>query len=511
MYKLIIADDEIDFRGRIIKIIETSNIGFDLVGNFDNGLDALEGVVNSMPDVLITDIKMPFMDGITLIKNIRKDFPLLKIIIISGFDEFDYAKEAIDLGVTSFITKPITLECIKEVLLKVKEELDIDLENKEKLQELLTFKEENTKQILSSEFNHLISNSYNKNHVVTKLSKFNIKLDYSKIVCCYVDLDEANHEYNTSILIDDILNATLIDYDINTFTRGYANIILIKSNNEINVNDLSYKLNECIMRISKYMNKKVSIGVSLNTNSYSIAFTQAKKAIESRAILKGEQVFIYNQDDGVNLSFEEDIQLIKTLLINNNIEEVTIKLDEVKKLIVNSKISLNNYNYLVTKILNNILSRCQRIDLVYVKYENVLVEVLSCKTVDDTFHLLNNIVILVNEINKKIIVNQMDVKLNQILNYIENNYKENIVLDDLANKMDLTSNYICSLLKKHKNTTFVKYLTKVRMEKAVELLRTKQYKIVDVSLLIGYEDPFYFSHCFKKYIGKSPKEFLNTL
>lgn len=511
MYKLTIVDDEIDFRGRIIKIINNTNIGFELIGNYDNGLDALEGIMTNSTDVLITDIKMPFMDGITLIKNIRKDFPLLKIIIVSGFDEFDYAKEAIDLGVSSFITKPITIENIESVLIKVKEELDNEKELRNELKSLITFKEENIKQILSNEFNNLISKYHNKQQVISKLKNLKVNLEYKNIVCCYIDLDEDNHEYNTSVLIEEIILTTLNEYNINTFTRGYVNVVLFKSNDEINVNELSYKLNECIIKIHQFINKKVSIGLSLNTTSYPVAFNQAKKALELRTVLNGEQVFLYNKIDTKNMYFEEEIQNIKTSLINNKFTETRDLLKAFKETLSKSKISINNYNIVISTLTNILLDKCQKPEEIYEKYENILLEIIMSKTIDDTFLFLENILTLIFEINKSVMSNQVEIKLSQILNYIEINYKENLTLDDIAEKMQLTSNYICSLLKKHKNTTFVKHLTKVRMNKAIELLQTKKYKIVDVSLLVGYEDQFYFSHCFKKFTKKSPKEYLSEL
>ena len=102
MYKLVIVDDEFDVRNRLSQSIKKLDTGFEIVGMYENGLDALEGVNNLNPDLVITDIRMPFMTGIELISKIKETKPLTKAIIITGFDEFDYAKKAIDLGVVGF-------------------------------------------------------------------------------------------------------------------------------------------------------------------------------------------------------------------------------------------------------------------------------------------------------------------------------------------------------------------------------------------------------------------------
>ena len=124
MYKLVIVDDEFDVRNRLSQSIKKLDTGFEIVGMYENGLDALEGVNNLNPDLVITDIRMPFMTGIELISKIKETKPLTKAIIITGFDEFDYAKKAIDLGVVGFLTKPVLNDDLKNILIKTKEDLD---------------------------------------------------------------------------------------------------------------------------------------------------------------------------------------------------------------------------------------------------------------------------------------------------------------------------------------------------------------------------------------------------
>ena len=127
LYKMILVDDEDDVRGRIMSKIKPE-LGFLVVGKAGNGYDALELIEQHRPHVVLTDIKMPFINGIQLAKSIRRDYPTTKVAFISGYDEFEYAREAIELNVVSYLMKPITSSDIEDFLRKLKVSLDKEFE-----------------------------------------------------------------------------------------------------------------------------------------------------------------------------------------------------------------------------------------------------------------------------------------------------------------------------------------------------------------------------------------------
>ena len=129
LYKIMLVDDEEEVRTSIIKKINWEANGFEVVGDAENGRDALEKIENLEPNVIITDIRMPYMDGLALTENIRQRFPSIKVIIFSGFDDFTYAKEAIRLGVTEYILKPVNVDELTEILKKVRAKLDEEIES----------------------------------------------------------------------------------------------------------------------------------------------------------------------------------------------------------------------------------------------------------------------------------------------------------------------------------------------------------------------------------------------
>ena len=125
MYKILVIDDEKQVRDRLINLIKKNfSSDFEVVGDYDNGYDALLNGVTLNPDIMITDIKMPYIDGIELVKRMKMELPLIEAIIISGYDLFNYAKEAIELDVINYLTKPVDTQELKDSLYKAKDKLD---------------------------------------------------------------------------------------------------------------------------------------------------------------------------------------------------------------------------------------------------------------------------------------------------------------------------------------------------------------------------------------------------
>ena len=129
-YRILLADDEEEVRKAIIRKIDWENIGFQVVGDADNGEEALEKIEQLKPDVVMTDIRMPYMDGLTLTARIRQKYPSIKVLIFSGYDDFEYAQQAIKLNVTEYILKPVNVEELTEILHRVRDSLNEEIEHR---------------------------------------------------------------------------------------------------------------------------------------------------------------------------------------------------------------------------------------------------------------------------------------------------------------------------------------------------------------------------------------------
>ncbi len=175
-YGILLVDDEEEVRSAILKKIDWEGLGFGSVNDAENGEDALEKIEQLKPDVLMTDIRMPYMDGLELCTQVRKKYPAMKLLIFSGFDDFTYAKQAIKLNVTEYILKPVNLEELTGILKRVVEKLDEEIEQRQNLDVLRTMFRDNLPGLREVFFNTLVRGDMQKEQMDRQMSAYGIDL-----------------------------------------------------------------------------------------------------------------------------------------------------------------------------------------------------------------------------------------------------------------------------------------------------------------------------------------------
>lgn len=528
MYKAVIVDDEVDIRSRLMSMFKKINSDFEIIAEYENGSDAYEGISSVIPDLLITDIRIPYINGIELIRKVRSIAPLLRVIIITGYDEFDYAKEAIDLGVMGFIMKPITAEELIPVLQKAKDSLDSEYKLNENLISLKEYYENNRPLIRENDLCRLISMSEVSTSFENKLKQDGIELNYEQILMGVFDFD-----VSIDNVAPDLIEVVLLSmkkelikvfsplYSTDVFQRNDKLIVLLKSHNPFEIQFLEKQLQAIIYKTYRMTDVGISVGfsrvnVSTPSRDFKRMYNHALKALEYRTIIGGNQVLFYDNISPLPTKSKvidetEYKQLIYNINYGTN-EEVDEELQRLvilnKKDCYNASFSLNMMN-----ILHAIMKGCSDLNLFYQKhhdYNDMFAKIFTLKTTDEVLMYFKDIVGKVNDINAEQRTQRIRNSLQNALDYMQVHYCDyNLSLELLAEKVNLSISYLCALFKTEKNTTFVKYLTQLRMEKASELLKKDDWKIIDIAEYLGYNEPYYFSHCFKKYYGKSPKEYRN--
>ena len=191
MYRLSIVDDELDVRSRLASLIDKAPRSFQIDGIYENGIDAYDGICSSAPDVVITDIKIPYIDGLELARRLREALPLIKIIVITGYDEFDYAKQAANLGggIVGFLSKPITQQDINTVLSRAERALDADYLAKENLSQLEQFYTTNLPLIRETDLYRLCGMSAVTPQFRRRLAYNGIDISHGSTAFCIFDFD----------------------------------------------------------------------------------------------------------------------------------------------------------------------------------------------------------------------------------------------------------------------------------------------------------------------------------
>ena len=536
MYRVIIVDNEESVRERLLFLLSKMNSDFEVVGSFENGYDALLSMNSLSPDLVITDIKMPYVDGIELIKQSKIDLPLLQFIIISGYDLFDYAKQAIELGVLSYITKPISYEDLSNALSRAKSELDKKLYVDTNIENLQNKIDKVLKIIQDNDLNKLVTLKEIPQNFKEKLiaDQIDLEANYFLLGCFDFDdeADSITYEQNELVnfyldrYIKDSLNDKKFANKIKfiTFTKDNETNIFILSKEKIVIEEIRETFSEIITKIRKTCGVSLSIGFSeledlivQNINytqlSYRRLYRHAKRVLEYRTVVGQNIVLFYDDIDKNNSSSGKvDENEYKTINYEILYGRIDIAIEKIKSILnnVTPETFKDTYFFVLNNLLDAILNSCISLVTLYVSFMphiDIVYKLFNSKTGAALFQFLSTLVYKIDEINKSQRLNKVDTSFSQITFYLEQNYKNpTLSLEDVANKLGYSLSYISAIFKKN-NTSFTKYLTDLRMNKALLILKKDDAKLINVASEVGYDDPYYFSHCFKKHFGVSPLDY----
>lgn len=527
MYKVIIVDDETSVRERLFNLINKIKNSFEVVGVFENGYDALINGVSLNPDLIITDIKMPYINGIELIKLFKLELPFIQSVIISGYDSFDFAKQAISLGVIAYITKPITLEELNATMEKAKVEIDNKLLLNKDIKQLEENNDKALALIRDNDLSRLLTLHKIPSSFKDKLFQDKLNLDYKYLILGIFDNDEEvdkitfeDNEKVTFFLANYIkseLNDAKFEYII--FKNSFEYNIFLLSNDSFDKEDIESRFSRIIIKMKKATNISLSVGFSdvgggINSEtSFKRLYIHASRALEYRTIIGLNLVLFYDDIDKNQISTSKiDENEFKTIVYEILYGKVSKAKNDIHRLLNNITLEQfkSTYFLILNNLLDSLLKSCINLNLLFNDFMpnvEMIQKLINLKTLDSVIKYFDDLVDAIDKVNKQSIQSGVDNSFNKIKNFIEKNYKNSLLsLEDVANELGYSVSYISAILKKN-NTSFTKYLTGVRMEKAKTLLANKDNKLIMISSEVGYEDPYYFSHCFKKYTGISPLEY----
>ena len=489
----------------------------------------------------MTDIRIPYINGIELSKKIREVFPLVKIIIITGYNEFDYAKEAANLGVIGFISKPVTQDNISALLKKAEASLDEEYLTASNLNELSAFYESNLPFIKENDLYRLSKMSDVAPAFASRLRGNGISLDYPYIAMCMFDFDETSagdterydyvlspirktagdperYDYVLSSIRKSAGEELSGSYDFDLFMRYEKLCILVKSKAPPDIKDLERRVERIILRVSRYSEMPVSAGISrvhANGKNFAAMAREAERALEYRSVMGGQKVFFFGNAEpaGSKLSVDEGmIRELGYILHTRPAAECLDRIDAIRRSLGGAN---NSVFYTAAGVLNVLIRACDDLEALRGVCgggpDDLHRRLLGLKTDDEIFDYLKETARTIRGLNDGVITDNVERSLRKVLAYMETHFCDpDINFESLAREVNYSVSYISALLKRKTGASFVKTLTDMRMEKAKELLSNPALKIIDIAERLGYNDSYYFSHCFKKHVGMSPKEYRNN-
>ena len=541
MLKIFLAEDEVIVRETIKRMIPWEELGFELVGEAADGEMALPLLIRQKPDLLITDIKMPFMDGLTLAKLAKKELPELKIVILSGYDDFNYAKQAISIGVEDYLLKPITKNALIERISELRSRYEHEKTQKEyyeKFQREMQAYEKNSSRDF---FEALVCGSMDMMEVYKKAEKLGLDIvaEAYNILIFTMNSEEdfsgqkegySEWEAESLEMLEDFFsdNTSAMLFRCNIFSYG----VLIKGQKE----SIEKTTKEYVEKIQGILNRKESkrewflaVGQSVERLSQiKKSYHTASRAFSQR-YLYGENILYYDEmelmehrsgqaDTNDNAYLKKvDVNalnpaILQKFLSNGLQEEIenfvkdyfyAIGQEPMESLVFRNYVILN-VRFSVITFLKGL--GCDTEGMEPENTEEILAE--SGKNIESAITYAKKMISQAITIRDQNSGNKNRSILKTAVDFIDEHYMdEDISLNTAANVANVSSNHFSALFSQNMGQTFIEYLTTLRMNKAKELLRCTGMRSSEIAGEVGYKDAHYFSYLFKKTQGMTPSEY----
>jgi two-component system response regulator YesN len=518
-YTIIIVDDEEEVKNRIVSKIP-ANFGFEIVGLASNGYDALELIDKVRPNAVITDIRMPFIDGIQLAKLIRKNYPKTKIAFISGYNEFTYAKVAIELGVISYLSKPITESDVLEFLTKLKNQLDDEYQQVFNQERLDTIYLENLPNLIENQFSSLLQISVLSDSDLNRFKVFDIDLFQGVFLLGIIEIDHETEFIRIEQLRIFLLNLLKQKFsrfkNLYCFNTGFGMVFII-NDDELNQEEFESTLYEVVLTKKEFSDIKIKIGVSNLFDDFKLfpsRVEQARKAMSYSNYLNIGTIIHYKDivsKKSLNLKLTAtEIKDISYVIKFGSEKEIhTLFQNLIKNNELREEYLMNKQYYIVNLVQIFIdFANSLHVEINDIVEGDIIAILSAYHLLSEVFAYLEDLVFTIRKANIQTFQDRSKDILAEAISYINMNYADaSLNLNDLCEKLGVSVSYLSTLFKKVLETSFSKYLVKLRMEKAQEQLCFTTLKIYEIANKVGYNDIYYFSYSFKKHTGQSPKEY----
>lgn len=531
MYKVLLVDDEILIREAISAKIQWNQLGFELVGECENGRDAIEVLKNTPVDVVLTDICMPYIDGMELSKYMYENLPQTAIIIFSGYTDFEYAKQAIQYKVAEYILKPVTARELSEVLDRIREKLDSERQKVQKMDELSKVYSSYTKNealIISRALSRLVRGTQNVGTSLTELADLGIHVGghvgwvyrvAAVDIDVYSDLFEVDEELKKesalmSFVVENISHEIAGNHKAGLAYRDLDNRVCIlffgSRQKESVAEDICREVKTVV-----YETMKLSVSVGIGKCVYTLeelfkSYESAAEILKYRYTKGGSVILDCEQTvPAVNpLELEQDFRNIAQALAEKDERSLQEAMEHVECQLKFGYVSRNRAVTYLHQILRVVHGTVRKTDEEFTLEDSLVSDITDARSLKKAMELIREYG--VRGIEAVCLSGQSSAQRQAVLalEYIRDNYGNcDLSLNLLCDYLNISTSRFSSIFKEATGKTFTEVLTNTRMERAKQLLQKTSLKNYEIADRVGFSDPHYFSIAFKKTTGKTPKEY----
>lgn len=526
MYKVFLVDDEIVIREGIRTSFPWDNSGFVLSGEAQDGEIALALMQEIKPDILITDIRMPFMDGLELSRKALVNMPWLKVVILTGYDEFTYAREALALGVKEYLLKPVSANELHEALKRIALQID---EERRRQQNLMSIKNQldQSAQLIRDQFLCEVvqgtADEGKRSSIFMRARELEMNLLARQYRLMIIAPGRAAAErLPLKALVSNLVETRPAGNVYLCQPDGLTTVLFLADGPE-EIDEAVFLFAQAVKHEAEQMMMEplhIAIGAVVNTvfalkDSYHSAFATLQAMSEH---LTSTDTRIMDSADlqlriGEVLSLAENASLFERLRFApaSHVGEI---LGDYFAAVGSGRKSLMMMNFL---FVDSMLTAVRLVQELGLDAREMLPEALQVdkdcplfSSEEEMQATASNILTRALAIRDRESLSRYSALIRKACAYTEEHFSDpNLTLSDAARHVHLSVNHFCTVFSQETGTTFIEYLTQLRLQRARELLENTTLRSADIAPGIGYRDPHYFSYLFKKNTGFSPREYRN--
>lgn len=513
LYRVMVADDEPIMRKALMTLTNWEETGCEVVYTAANGQEVLDHLEAALPDILITDIRMPGKDGIELAKYIWEEKLPIKVIILTAYADFSYAQSAVKYGVIDYVTKTGAFDGLISAIEKAKMEI-------ERAQQIALPSDRNAevKNLLKSIFDGSL---YGREDLKEDMERLRINLGAFTVILLQYRMGKEREKrgmkeiykslenFFKMVFGEYMLSAVLVERDM------FA--IVIVNQEEIFKDQLLSQCRQIVDMMDNFMQLFTYIGVGnchCKTEDLKKAYNEAERAIGYGFITKESKIHFFDEADGMEEKYPKAAEVLCDKVCieigkgnGKRAWSLFVELLEMQKEGQCSEYMIKNTGILIQSKCRKLASEHERtIYEVAGMNESISKAVFRCRYVDEYEELMKKIICQTAE-SIHFVMNKKESIVAECIKFIEGHFEENILVNDIARALGVSVSYLSRIFKAQTGQTIIFTLNQKRLEKAKVYLRDTDMKVYQIAEKLGFENTTYFSHFFKKYEGVSPKEY----
>lgn len=522
IYSAIIADDEQRIIQLLKDLIDWEMLGIKIVAEANNGMDALLYVKEFMPDILITDIRFPGIDGLELTKRVYEINPEISTVIISGYKQFDYAHTALKYGVIDYLVKPINKYDLEVVLKKICQDKKVRDNGIKQVEELKEQKIVSSTRLRNQFINDCLSYTMQLNNLDDINREYLYAFNKGNFISILVHLNAKGASYVDHHIVDKtkiFFNKLLIDkFDELQTLEVDEGVIVIGNYSDPNSEEIDRLLSKSLhllrMELEFYSNMQITVAISdscSNPMDFPKIINHMVRAMSAKCMIGSKEIIYakdFNEKKGNNFLTDSNkidiVDLVAKYAANDLLEWIKEKFDSDQEL-------LNENPYLAFEGAMEIVSVFASViidEKLQDKFINTLKrEILNTESLVELTQIISDTLSkeLIKKYEEKKLRNSQPIRLAK--EFMKENLSKQITVEDVATSVNLSYTYFSGLFKNETGITVSQFLLNIRIEKAKKYLKETTMNLSEISDCVGYSDSKHFSKLFKKATGISFKEY----